>query len=151
MLSEKEIIEFLVKNEKQFGLGTGYPGAEDTDKEFFDKVGKYLGAKTLDEVYDIEEKVIGIVENILDHNCKLIKCLEGMNPGYREGVYLYQCTYPDIGNFYVVVFEEQNSDTGEGFVSYEFHKDGNKAKKSYLVTYANISDEVKKLSKVFEK
>jgi len=150
MLSEKEIIKFLVENEKQFSLGIGYPGAEDTDKEFFNKVGKYLGAKTLDEVYDIEEKVINVVENLLERNCKLIKCLEGRNPDYREGIYLYQCTYPDIGKFYVVVFEEQDNVSGKAHVSYEFHKDYNKARKSYLLDYANVNDEIRKLSEVYE-
>ena len=61
--------------------------------------------------------------------------------GLHEGVYMYSCSLPTVGDFYVVVYEDYNADTGGAYTSYTFTRDRVDAEKLFNEGREEIAEE----------
>jgi len=153
---EEEILKALVEHQAEFSTGIGYPGAptpEDVVRELREQ-GVELPELPPSE---LEGTINDTIEDALDKFCKLKKFIEISNSTreYVEGSYLYVCRHPNLGRFFVVIDEMQDTAVGEATYRAKFFRNEADALQDFSGSLEHYLDDhdaetIEELEKILE-
>jgi len=127
MPSIVEIIKRLM--EGGGSSSTGHPNAYDDMRELYEFVTSRIPEFKGMSMEEVEEKVFDAIQEVESKFCKAIKGaeVEPETPDYYEDIVVYQCSHPEIGQFYLTIEEEGDSSSGYGYLGFGLTRDRRKA------------------------
>jgi len=112
---------------------TGHPDAPKRFEEFVKEIREKIPELAGKDDWEVEDTVLEAIDFARHKLCKPIRTAEYAPTGinYYEGVAVYSCYHPSVGNFYLTVQEEEDGDTGYGFFGFTLTRDKREAMRLY--------------------